>query len=270
MDGQQLVDLQEMVWQSIDDLCETFTEKEWKLPTDCPGWSVQDQVSHLAGSEATYLGRPVPDHVPKDTPWVRNEIGARNEVQVDWRRPRSGREVLDEFREVTRERLRLFRGMSQEDFEAQTQTPLGPGTINELIRIRIMDAWVHEQDVRRAVGRPGDLAGPVAEHSVGRFAMAMPFVVGKKAGAGDGTTVVFDVQGDAGRQVSINVEGGRAKEVDAVPETPSVRLTMDVETFACLGCGRLDPDEALRAGKVEVDGHKALGDVIVANMRFMI
>ena len=100
--------------------------------------------------------------------------------------------------------------------------------------------------------------------------MAMPFVVGKKAGAGDGATVVFDVQGDAGRRLSINVEGGRAKEVDAVPETPSVQLTMDVETFACLGCGRLGPEEALRAGKVRVDGDQALGEAIVANMNFMI
>jgi len=129
-----------------------------------------------------------------------------------------------------------------------------------------MDAWVHEQDVRRAVGRPGDLTGPVAEHSVGRFAMAMPFVVGKKAGAGDGKTVVFDIQGDAGRKLSIAIEGGRGKEVDAVPETPSVQLTIDVETFACLGCGRLDPDETLRAGKVQMAGDKALGEAIVANM----
>jgi len=205
------VDLQEMVWRSIDDLCAALTDAEWKIPTECPGWSAQDQISHLAGSEASYLGRPAPDHVPKDTPWVRNQIGAKNEVQVDWRRPWSGSEVLDEFRKVTAERLKLFRGMSQEDFEAQTQTPLGPGTMNDLIRIRVMDAWVHEQDVRRAVGRPGDLTGPVAEHSVGRFAMAMPFVVGKKAGAGDGKTVVFDIQGDAGRKLSIAIEGGRGK-----------------------------------------------------------
>ncbi len=269
MEGQQLVDLQETVWRSIDGLCESITAAEWALPTDCPGWSVQDQVAHLVGSESRLLGRPIPEHVPGEVSWVKNEMGARNEVVVDWRRPRSGTDVLDEFREVTKERLGVLRGMGQEDFEAQTQTPIGPGTVNDLLRIRVLDAWVHEQDMRRAVGRAGHLAGPVVEHALGRIAMAMPFAVGKKAGASDGTTVVFKVTGDAGRQIGIQVEGGRAKQVDASPEAPTVRLTMDVETFACLGCGRWNAQETLRSGKVRVDGDKALGETIVANMSFM-
>ena len=64
--NQQLVDMMEHVWRSIGELCDGLTEAEWKTPTDCPGWSVQDQVSHLAGSETGIPGprphahRPVP------------------------------------------------------------------------------------------------------------------------------------------------------------------------------------------------------------------
>ena len=54
--GQEIIDLMEGVWQSIGSLCSSFTEIQWKTPTDCPGWSVQDQVSHLVGAESSILG----------------------------------------------------------------------------------------------------------------------------------------------------------------------------------------------------------------------
>ena len=138
------------------------------------------------------------------------------------------------------------------------------------MRIRIFDAWVHEQDIRRALKLPGELEGPVAVHSVGRIARAMPFVVARKSQAPDGATVVFDITGPAGRLVPVGVEGSRGSELDSEPASPTVRITCDVETFACLGCGRWDPAEALRSGKITVTGDTALGEAIVTNMNIMI
>ena len=142
--------------------------------------------------------------------------------------------------------------------------------MRDFMHIRIFDCWVHEQDIRRAVGRPGHLDGPVAEHSVGRIATALPFVVGKKAQAPNGVTVVFAVTGAAGRTLSIGVEGGRARVLDMPPTNPTVRLTMDVETLNCLGCGRWDPGHVLSTGKVQITGDQGLGETIVRQMNFMI
>ena len=86
MSDQQLVDMMEQQWQSISQLGVGLSEAEWKTPTDCPHWSVQDQLSHIVGSESRLLGRPAPDHTPADTSHVRNESGQRNEIVVDWRR----------------------------------------------------------------------------------------------------------------------------------------------------------------------------------------
>src|SRR2546425_162434 len=94
---------------------------------------------------------------------------------------------------VTSERMKRLRSMSDSDLDAESWTPIGQGTVRDLVAIRIMDCWVHEQDIRRAVAKPGNLTGPFAEHAFGRHAQAMGFVVGKKVGAPDGTTVVFDV-----------------------------------------------------------------------------
>ena len=270
MGNQQVVDLMEQVWNSIGALCSPLTEDQWKTPTDCPGWTVQDQVSHLVGAESSILGNPRPDHTPTDTGHVKNDVGQSNEVVVDYRRPWPGQKVLEEFRDLTGQRIKLLRGMTDEEFAAETQTPIGPGTVTEFVRIRIFDAWVHEQDIRRALDLPGELEGQVAAHAVGRIARAMPFVTARKAQAPDGVTVVFQITGPAGRVVSVGVEGGRGSELESEPASPTIRITTDVETFACLGCGRRDPAEALQSGRVTVTGDTALGETIVTNMNIMI
>ena len=270
MGNQQVVDLMERVWSSIESLCSPLTEDQWKTPTDCPEWSVQDQVSHLVGAESSILGNPRPDHTPKETGHVKNDVGQSNEVLVDYRRSWPGQKVLDEFRQLTGQRLQLLQGMTDDEFAAETQTPIGLYTVAEFVRIRIFDAWVHEQDIRRALNMPGELEGPVAAHGVGRVARAMPFVVARKSKAPDGTTVVFHITGPAGRLVPVGVEGGRGNELDSEPASPTVRITTDVECFACLGCGRWDPSETLRSGRVTVGGDTVLGETIVSNMNIMI
>jgi uncharacterized protein (TIGR03083 family) len=270
MTDQQVVDLMEHVWSSIDSLCSPLTETQWKTPTDCPGWSVQDQISHIVGSESGILGNPRPDHTPQDTSYVKNDVGQSNEVLVDFRRSWPGQQVLDEFRDLSGQRLTYLRGLTEEQFATEMQTPIGPGTVTEFIRIRIMDAWVHEQDIRRALGIPGELDSAVAAHAIGRVARAMPFVVARKAQAPDSATVVFDITGPAGQVVPVAVEGGRGNRLDSEPESPTVRITADVETFACLGCGRWDPAEALSSGKITVTGDTALGETIVKQMNIMI
>jgi hypothetical protein len=76
--------------------------------------------------------------------------------------------------------------------------------------------------------------------------------------------------GATGRTVALRMEGGRAKSLDEIPVTPTVRLTMDGETFTCLGCGRWTPEAALKAGKVQMTGDTTLGQTILAHMNIMI
>ncbi len=270
MSDKELVEKMERVWSSIGELCATFTEQEWKTPTDCPGWSAQDQISHLVGMESRLLGRSEPDHTPEDLSHIKTDFGAKNEIGIDWRRSWLGTKVFDEFREVTGERLKVLRAMSADDFDAETQTPVGSGRARDFLGIRIFDAWVHEQDIRRALGRPGHYEGPVAEHSMGRLVAPMPYIVGKKAQAPEGATVILDITGQLGQTIAIGMDGKIARPLDSTPESATVHLKMDTETFACLGCGRWDPARVLTSGKVQVQGDIALGEAIVKQMNFMI
>ena len=251
-----------LTWRSLDDLLATLSEEEWKLPTGCPGWSVQDNVAHLIDYEARALGRPGPDHVPTDVAHVKNPLGEGNEVGVDFRRDRSGEEVLAELREVTAARLAQLQSLTADDLAREIETPAGPGTLADMLTLRVMDTWSHEQDIRRALDRPGHVDGPAALESVTYFARYLPLVVAKRAGAPDGTTVVVEI-GDLHRAV-VAVDGGRGRPLDDAPADPTVRLTMPVTTFAALVGGRSDaPDD------VVVDGDRELGAAVIAVLGFL-
>jgi uncharacterized protein (TIGR03083 family) len=267
---QELVDRLDEVWTSLDGLAGTLTEAEWKQPTECPGWSVQDSLAHLAHIEGRLMGRPDPEHeLPDDLPHVKNSFGRVNELFVDSRRAWSGADVAAEFHEVTRERIAALRTLSEADFGAESWTPVGPGTVRSLLPFRIFDSWVHEQDMRRAVGRPGDLDTPVADDALGMVVAAMPFVIGKKVAAPEGATVVFELSGPLAREVAVEVVDGRARLVAGTPASPTVRLAMSTETFERLGCGRIEPESVRAAGGVTVDGDTELGGRVLAEMNYL-
>jgi uncharacterized protein (TIGR03083 family) len=259
-----------VVWGSISELCDDLTEEEWSLATDCPGWTVQDQLSHIVGPEAAFIGRPQPTGGAIKRPYIRNPIGSANEALVDYRRAWSGPQVLAEFRDVTSERLAALRAMDDEDLDEESWTPTGPGRYRDLLAIRVLDAWVHEQDIRAALGRPGHLEGPVPQHVLGRCFFAMPYVVGKKAAAPEGTTVLFRISGPTSGSLAIEVSGGRARAVEDVPATATVTLEADFVTFTRVSNGRIDPGRARAEGAITVGGEALLGANVVEQLNFMI
>jgi hypothetical protein len=97
----------------------------------------------------------------------------------------------------------------------------------------------------------------------------MSFVVGRKVRAAPNTTVVFEVKGALGRTLAMGMAGERATPLAQPPALPTVRLTMDVETFVCLGCGRWAPERVLASGKVQIAGDRTLAERILAQMNFM-
>jgi uncharacterized protein (TIGR03083 family) len=256
------IDHLETTWRSIDEFCSTLSEADWARPTGCPGWTVKDNVSHLIDYEARALGRPGPEHTPGDLSHTKNAIGESNEVGVDYRRKKSGAEVLDEFREVTAARLVQLQALTAGDLKREMVTPAGPGTLADMLRLRVMDTWSHEQDMRRALGRPGNTEGAAAQEAVEYLANFLPLIVGKRAKAPDGATVVIEV-GDVHRS-AIEVVDGRATVIEREPESPTVALSIPPSTFAALVGGRSDaPDDSV------INGDETLGRTIVAQLGFL-
>jgi uncharacterized protein (TIGR03083 family) len=268
--GEPVVAILDEEWRAISALAGDLADAEWDLPSECPGWTVRDVLSHLIGIERSLLGDPSPPALADLPPHVANEIGARNEAWVVSRRSLPGRAVLEEFREVTARRLAELGASPAARFDEIGPSPVGAVPYREFMRVRVMDCWVHEQDMRVATARPGHDSGPAAQLSLERIAAAMPFVVGKQAGAPEGASVRFELRGEMPQRIDVVVRDGRAATVPTLPDQPTAVLDMGVEAFWRLACGRVDGRSARLAGLVVVDGENELACRVLDSMPLMI
>src|SRR3954454_8077970 len=235
----ELVDLLEHVWSSMSELGGSLEETQWKAPSECPGWTVQDNLVHITALEKFIIGEPLPtEDVPEDLPHVKNDIGRSNERWIESRRYWSGADALAEFVATTDARIAQLRDLDDDGFAADSWTPMGPGTVAKLLGFRVFDSWVHEQDMRRALERPGDLDSEAARFSTQMMLDVLPYVVGKKVGAPDGSTVVLTLTGPIATTTGVVVTDGRARPLDAVPDTPTAAVTLASDAYAPLPRGR--------------------------------
>jgi uncharacterized protein (TIGR03083 family) len=256
-------------WGSLAEVCFELSGTEWALPTACPGWDVKDQLSHLIGIERAIMGEPVPEWNGSLGDHVKNDFAATNEPFVAVRRAATGPTVRAEFVDVTTTRLAQLDALTAAEWAAIGYSPMGQVPYAEFMRVRVFDSWVHEQDVRRSLDRPGGGGNAASEISLDHVQRAMPFVVGKKAGCAEGTAVRFDVAGPGNdaRVFTIVVEGGRARAVrDEV--APTVTLSLSSIDFMRLGCGRATSSQ-VAGDAVTVDGDAVVGGSVLGAMNFM-
>ena len=262
------IDKLAVCFASLSELGQQLSEAQWKLPTECPGWTVQDNLSHIVAFERVLNGHPATSHQAQGFDYIRNPIGASNENEIDARRHLSGAEVLTEWNQTAAERLATLRSADEAYYSTEMSTPTGPGTIADLLHIRVLDCWVHEQDMRRALGIHGHLSGPAAEHTIDRLIRTVPIVVGKRAATPDGQSVVIDITGGVPRHIVCTIVDGRAALVKDEPEAPLSRITTDTATFLALATGR-QTDQQL-AEKITYSGDVDHGRKVTSALNMMI
>ena len=256
-------------WGQIADLMSGRSDDQWHKQSILPGWSVQDVVAHMIGTECMLAGETAPPATRdlKASGHVRNDIAAMNEQWVDSMRELAPSEMLERFRAITNSRAEFLRSMSQQEFDAPSWTPAGQADYGRFMQIRVYDCWLHEQDIRDSFKEPGNDSGPQAEITVDEIALALGFIVGKKAGAPEGSAVTFDLTGGVTRTIHVAVEG-RATVVDRLQSPADVTLQMNSGLFVRLAGGRVDP--AASIDQVTLSGDEDLGVRVVTALPFTI
>ncbi|KKW63709.1 maleylpyruvate isomerase family mycothiol-dependent enzyme [Mycolicibacterium elephantis] len=259
------------VWDDIAALAAGLDDAQWQAPTPLPGWSVRDVVAHLIGVESMLQGVDTPDADVDVSALehVRNDIGAMNERWVRGLRQISPAELLERFRAVTADRREALTALSDDDWNAVTMTPAGPDSYGRFMRVRVFDCWMHEHDIRDAIGQPvadAELARPTAELALDEMAASMGFVVGKRGGAPDGARVSIELTGPLGRTINVAV-AGRAQVVDDFGGgAPTSTIRLDGLLFTRLAGGRTPLDhDAIAYG-----GDEAVGRRIVEHLNYVI
>ncbi|MFF4398303.1 maleylpyruvate isomerase family mycothiol-dependent enzyme [Streptomyces sp. NPDC001480] len=251
--------------EAISELVQPLVEGEWNRRTPCPGWSVRDVVSHVIGMDCEMLGDPRPIHtLPRDLFHVTNEHQRYMEMQVDVRRHHTAPEMTSELEYTVIRRNRQLRNESR-DPGHKVRGPLGREiTLEEAMRARAFDVWVHEQDLRAALGRPGNLDSPGAHVARDVLLEALPRVVAHDAQAPRSSAIVFDVHGPVEflRTIRVDIQGrGTLESTPALG--PAATLTLDWETYVRLACGRVTPEAV--ADRVKAEGEPALTGAILRN-----
>lgn len=253
---------------ALDALLTDLPDEDWSRPTPCPGWDVRANVAHIVGTEWMLAGRPAPD-VPvdrADRPHVRNDIGAFNEAWVIDHAGTDPEDLRAMLREITATRLAALRAMGPEEWEAESFTPAGPDSYGRFMRIRVFDCWMHEQDIRDGVGRPGHTTGLPVEVTLDEMSAALGYAVGKKAGAPDGSSVTF-VLTDVDRTVHVAIDG-RVAVVDALDGPATTTLRLGVHAFSRLAGGRATLDAL--DDPIQVEGDTALGHQVLRGLAYTI
>jgi uncharacterized protein (TIGR03083 family) len=256
-------------WAALEELLDRLEASEWLTPTALPGWSVHDVVAHLIGTESHLSGEEEPPSLIDVTTLahVRNAIGAANEHWVRALRSEPPEEMRLRFRDVSQRRAEMLIAMSREDFDVPTQTPVGQAPYRRFMEIRVFDCWMHEQDIRQAIGQPGHEDGPCAEVSIDEVVRALGFIIGKQAAVPDGSTVTIDLIGPVHRTLHVAVNG-RAEVVSELDRPATTTLHLPSTVFARLAGGRADALSGLDA--VDFAGDLELGRRVVENLAFTI
>ena len=176
--------------------------------------------------------------------------------------------MLAEWKALTELRSATLRGADDAYFAREMPTPTGPGTMGDFLHIRVLDCWIHEQDMRRALDKPGHSGGPAAAHTIDRLLRTIPIVVGKRAATPEGGAVVIDITGEVSRHVVCEVTGGRAAIVESATDEPIATVVLDSDTFLVLATGRRAASAL--AGRIGLSGDQALGQRVVDNLNMMI
>ncbi|MFZ2527840.1 MAG: maleylpyruvate isomerase family mycothiol-dependent enzyme [Rhodococcus sp. (in: high G+C Gram-positive bacteria)] len=253
----------------IDDLLTGIDGDIWFTPSTLPGWTVKDIVAHLIGTESILAGEQVP-HVDIDVHalgHVRNEIGALNERWVESLRGTPGADVLDRYRRIVARRRDQLATMTQDWFDAPAQTPAGPATYGRFMRIRVFDCWMHELDVRDALGAPGDEGGARAELAITEIVASLAYIVGKLGQAPDGSRITFELTGPLARVLQVEVHG-RAALVPELSKPATSTITLDSGLFVRLAGGRVRAFDHL--DEITLGGDAVVGRRIVDRLAFTV
>jgi len=260
-----LLDLIEM-WKSacadFVTLARSIPGDQAHLPTDLAGWDVADNVAHTAHLEAVLAGAPEESAAVEAGEHVRNVTGRYTEQGVQARRGRSIAELCDEIEDAVQRRYAELLADPPDDGSAPApRTPGGvPWNTQTLLSNRPLDVWMHEQDIRRAIDRPGGFDSPAALHTMKVFRGSLPMVLGKRVGAAPGTSVLVEIPLAGLTFGAIVGDDGRAQP--ALPEEPSVTITLTPEAYIVLAGGRRSPDRV----DASFRGDEDLAHAVLANM----
>ena len=202
---------------------EGLPEGAWDKESLCDGWTVKDVMAHTIGIASDVANRRL------------EGVGSaeQNQRQVDERRGRSPKELLEEWNE---QGALLEQGVLDLDDELWNGPYSENFNVGQALQRMVEDIWVHSHDIRIPLGDE-PLKGPGLQSTLEVAAREWEVRVPRLAP---------DVE-------SLSVDAGEFKTSVRASGDTAVKITGDPITLALVSTGRIPLSEAVADGKLSVE-----------------
>lgn len=242
-----------------------LSDEEWGRPTVCEGWSVKDVAAHILGDDVGRLSRGrdgfagaafVPTGEREFEAELLEFINAANEAWVRAARRVSPRLLCDLLAFTGEETQRFWESLDPFAIgDPVSWAGPDPAPVWLDIAREYTERWLHQQQIRAAVGKPGLKEPRSFAPVLATFVRALPHTY-RNLEAPERAHLRLVIAGESGGQWSL-VRGEEKWELygDAGPE-PDATVTMDEETAWRLFTKGISKDEA--RGRVTFAGDQTL------------
>ncbi len=201
-----VVELFPELHRKLIELLTRLDPEEWRSPTVCSLWCVQDIAAHLLDTDLRRLSfirdqHPAPEPA-RPIAGYRDLVAHLDQLNADWVQAmkRVSPRVLIALLEWSGENL--YKYFKTLDLQAPAPWPVAwagedasPNWFD--IAREYTEKWLHQQQIREAVGRPGITGRELYHPVLDTFLRGLPFAY-RDLERPAGTTVAVEVAGEAG------------------------------------------------------------------------
>jgi uncharacterized protein (TIGR03083 family) len=130
-----------------------FGDTEWKAPTRCEGWNVQDVVAHMVTVNGFWQMSTLAGLAGSPTRVLENfDPAATPPLIIEPMRNLSSSEVLDQFVQSNDGYLDAIGALDAGGWSALAESPPGYLPVRLLASHALWDSWIHERDIALPMG----------------------------------------------------------------------------------------------------------------------
>jgi uncharacterized protein (TIGR03083 family) len=254
-------------------LLRSLPPSDWSRPTACALWSVKDIVAHLLDTALRRLSYGRDSLAPASDAAISSYadlVAYLNRLNAEWvtaaRRLSTG--VLIDLLDSTEPRLQAY----FESLDPHATADFGVAWAGEVsspvwfdIGREYTERWLHQQQIREAVGAPGLITREWLNPVLDIFVRALPHAYrGVRSERG---SVRLDIAGEAGGVWSLVPENNGWHLCSGPGPQPAASVTMQQDTAWKLFSKGLSP--AAARARIRIDGDRSLGEPILNALAVM-
>lgn len=247
--------------EALLNLLAGLTPEEWARPTICPGWSVQDIAAHVLADDVGRLSRGRDGHSNPDfatgldistLPGLIAAIDRQNALWVEAMRRTSPRMLIDLLR-LTGEQTANYFATLDLDAPGGPVDWIGPEAAPAWLDLarEYTERWVHQQQIRDAVARPGLQEPRWFAPVLATFVLGLPRALGTAGKPGQ--AVCLTITGEAGGQWVARRGEARWVIRPGSDHAPTASVTLDQDSAWRLFTRGMTPQQARQGATLSGD-----------------